>query len=70
MVKFYLKRCMRITTLIIGIQTCCVALALASGTKAQSITLNVQKAPVTEVFRKPEREAVVTFPYNAQGAKT
>ncbi|HTH82519.1 MAG TPA: SusC/RagA family TonB-linked outer membrane protein [Mucilaginibacter sp.] len=61
-----LRKCMRISTLIIGIQVCCTALLAAKGTRAQEMNLNVDKASVKQVFKRIEQQANITFVYDAQ----
>jgi TonB-linked SusC/RagA family outer membrane protein len=61
-----LRKCMRIATIIIGIQVCCTALLVAKGTRAQEMNLNVNKASVQQVFKRIEQQASVTFVYDAQ----
>jgi TonB-linked SusC/RagA family outer membrane protein len=61
-----LRKCMRIATIIIGIQVCCTALLAAKGTRAQEMNLNVDKANVKQVFKRIEQQANVTFVYDAQ----
>ncbi|MCC8424903.1 SusC/RagA family TonB-linked outer membrane protein [Mucilaginibacter sp. UR6-11] len=61
-----LRKCMRIATIIIGIQVCCTALLAAKGTRAQEMNLNVDKASVKQVFKRIEQQASVTFVYDAQ----
>lgn len=70
MVKFYRKhyslcyKCMRITTLLIGIQACFATMLLAGTTNAQNINLDVQQAGIKQVFLSIEKQANVTFVYN------
>jgi TonB-linked SusC/RagA family outer membrane protein len=72
MINFYgkvlpiLKKCMRISTIIIGIQVSCTSILLASGLKAQDVNLNVVKASVKKVFKQIERETNLTFVYDAK----
>src|ERR1700743_3666939 len=72
MINFYgkvlpiFRKCMRISTLIIGIQVCCSTLLLAKGSRAQEMTLNVEKASLKQVFKRIEQQANVTFVYDAQ----
>lgn len=61
-----LRKCMRITTIIIGIQVCCTALLAAKGTRAQEMSLNVDKETVKQVFKRIEQQTSVTFVYDAQ----
>jgi TonB-linked SusC/RagA family outer membrane protein len=76
MINFYgkilpiLRLCMRISTIIIGIQICCTSILMASGTKAQDMTLNVDKGTVKQVFKKIEQQAKVTFVYDEQVINT
>jgi len=73
MINFYgkvlpiLRKCMRISTIIIGIQICCTSILLATNiTHAQDMTLDVDKASVKQVFKKIEQQAKVTFVYDEQ----
>ena len=72
MINFYgkllpiVRKCMRISTIIIGIQVCCTALLLAKGTRAQEMNLNVEKANIKQVFKHIEQQANITFVYDAQ----
>ncbi len=72
MINFYgkvlpiLQKCMRISTIIIGIQISCTSLLMATGTRAQEMNLNVVKASVKQVFKSIERQANVTFVYDQQ----
>ena len=72
MMNFYgkvlpiLQKCMRISTIIIGIQISCTSILMASGLKAQDINLNIVKSSVKKVFKQIEREANVTFVYDEQ----
>ncbi|MDF2431624.1 MAG: hypothetical protein JWP44_1255 [Mucilaginibacter sp.] len=72
MINFYgkvlpiLQKCMRISTIIIGIQISCTSLLMATGTRAQEMNLNVVKATVKQVFKRIERQANVTFVYDEQ----
>ena len=72
MINFYgkvlpiLQKCMRISTIIIGIQISCTSILMATGTKAQDMNLNVVKASVKQVFKRIERQANVTFVYDEQ----
>lgn len=61
-----LRKCMRITTIIIGIQVCCAAMLAAKGTRAQEMNLNVDNLSVKQVFKRIEQQASVTFVYDAQ----
>ncbi|MDB5112923.1 MAG: SusC/RagA family TonB-linked outer membrane protein, partial [Mucilaginibacter sp.] len=60
------RKCMRISTLIIGIQLCCTAMLAAKGTHAQEMNLHMEKASVKQVFKRIEQQASVTFVYDAQ----
>lgn len=61
---FYLK-CMRITTLIIGIQACFAGILLAAGnSSAQTVNLSVKDAEVKQVFSAIENQAGVSFAYD------
>jgi TonB-linked SusC/RagA family outer membrane protein len=72
MMNFYGKilpifqKCMRISTIIIGIQISCTSLLMATGTRAQEMNLNLVKASVKDVFKQIERQANVTFVYDEQ----
>jgi len=72
MMNFYgkvlpiLRKCMRISTIIIGIQLCCSTLLMATGTRAQEMNLNVEKVSVKKIFKLIERQAKVTFVYDEQ----
>ena len=76
MINFYgkllpiVRKCMRISTIIIGIQICCTSILMASSTKAQDMTLNVDKATVKQVFKKIEQQAKVTFVYDERVINT
>ena len=76
MINFYgkalpiFRKCMRISTIIIGIQICCSSILMASSTKAQDMTLNLNKVTVKEVFKKIEQQAKVTFVYDEQVINT
>ena len=75
MINFYgkvlpiLQKCMRISTIIIGIQISCSSLLMATGTNAQEMNLNVDKASVKQVFKSIERQANITFVYDDQVIK-
>jgi TonB-linked SusC/RagA family outer membrane protein len=75
MINFYgkvlpiLQKCMRISTIIIGIQISCSSLLMATGTRAQEMNLNVVKVPVKQVFKDIEQQANVTFVYDDQVIK-
>ncbi len=75
MMNFYgkvlpiLRKCMRISTIIIGIQLCCSTLLMATGTRAQEMNLNVEKVSVKKIFKLIERQAKVTFVYDEQVIK-
>ncbi|WP_428330268.1 SusC/RagA family TonB-linked outer membrane protein [Mucilaginibacter sp.] len=70
MINFYgkvlpiLQKCMRISTIIIGIQISCTSLLMATGLRAQEMNLNVVKVSVKQVFKRIERQANVTFVYD------
>jgi TonB-linked SusC/RagA family outer membrane protein len=72
MINFYgkvlplFRKCMRISTIIVGIQISCSTILMATGTRAQEMTLNVTKANVKQVFKQIERQANVTFVYDEQ----
>jgi len=72
MVKFYRKhysyalKCMRITTLLFGIQACFATMLLASNLNAQNISLDVQKTDVKQIFIAIEKQANVSFVYDGQ----
>lgn len=76
MINFYgkalpiLRKCMRISTIIIGIQICCTSLLLAKSGKAQEMNLDVVKVNVKQVFKKIEQQAKVTFVYDEQVINT
>ena len=60
------RKCMRISTIIIGIQVCFSTLLMANHTKAQSMSFKVLKASVKQVFKKIEQQANVTFVYDEE----
>ncbi len=72
MINFYgktlpiLRKCMRISTIIIGIQMCCTSLLLANKTRGQEMNFKVVKADVIQVFKKIEQQANVTFVYDKE----
>ncbi|WP_316745969.1 SusC/RagA family TonB-linked outer membrane protein [Pedobacter gandavensis] len=72
MINFYgkvlpiLRKCMRISTIIIGIQVCFSTLLMASPTKAQEMSFKVVKASVKQIFKKIEQQANVTFVYDEE----
>src|SRR5471030_2789961 len=76
MINFYgkvlpiLRKCMRISTIIIGIQICCTSLLLAKHTRAQEMNLDVVKVSVKQVFKQIEQQAKVTFVYDEQVINT
>jgi TonB-dependent SusC/RagA subfamily outer membrane receptor len=76
MINFYgkvlpiLQKCMRISTIIIGIQICCTSILMASNSRAQEMTLDVVKVSVKQVFKKIEQQAKVTFVYDEQVLNT
>ncbi|WP_039866883.1 SusC/RagA family TonB-linked outer membrane protein, partial [Pedobacter sp. BAL39] len=59
-----LRKCMRISTIIIGIQVCCSTLLMANHTNAQEMSFKVVKASVKQVFKRIEQQANVTFVYD------
>lgn len=75
MINFYgkalpiLKKCMRISTIFLGIQISCTSMLLASNSRAQEMNLNVAKVSVKKVFKLIEQQAKVTFVYDAQVIK-
>jgi len=70
MINFYgkllplLRKCMRISTIIIGIQMCCTTLLMAHTTRAQEINLNLKKVNVKQAFNEIEQQCTVTFVYD------
>lgn len=70
MINFYgkalpiFRKCMRISTIIIGIQLCCTTLLLANKTKAQEMNFKVVNVTIMQVFKKIEQQANVTFVYD------
>lgn len=72
MMNFYgkvlpiLQKCMRISTIIIGIQICCTSILMASKTRAQEMNLDVVNGTVKQVFKKIEKQAKITFVYDEQ----
>lgn len=73
MINFYgkplpiLRKCMRISTIIIGIQICCSSILMATtGTRAQEMNLNLVNASVKQVFKRIEQQAKVSFVYDDQ----
>jgi TonB-linked SusC/RagA family outer membrane protein len=72
MINFYgkvlpiLRKCMRISTIIVGIQVSFTSILMATGIKAQDMNLNVVKASVKQVFKQIEKQANVTFVYDQQ----
>lgn len=70
MINFYgkalpiFRKCMRISTIIIGIQLCCTTLLLANKTKAQEMSFKVVNANIMQVFKKIEQQTNVTFVYD------
>ncbi|SHF79900.1 SusC/RagA family TonB-linked outer membrane protein [Pedobacter caeni] len=60
------RKCMRISTIIIGIQVCFSTLLMAKHIKAQEMSFKVVKASVKQVFKKIEQQANVTFVYDEQ----
>jgi TonB-linked SusC/RagA family outer membrane protein len=72
MINFYgkalplFRKCMRISTIVLGIQISCTTILMATGSKAQEMNLNVVKVSVKDVFKRIERQANVTFVYDEQ----
>lgn len=72
MINFYgkvlpiLRKCMRISTIIIGIQICFTTILAAKATKAQEMNFKVVKVSVKQVFKRIEQQANVTFVYDEQ----
>jgi len=72
MINFYgkvlpiLRKCMRISTIIIGIQICFTTILAAKATKAQEMNFKLVKASVKQVFKRIEQQANVTFVYDEQ----
>ncbi|MDB5132689.1 MAG: SusC/RagA family TonB-linked outer membrane protein [Mucilaginibacter sp.] len=72
MINFYgkvlpiLQKCMRISTIIIGIQICCTSILMANRTRAQEMNLDVVNGTVKQVFKKIEKQAKITFVYDEQ----
>lgn len=72
MMNFYgkispiLRTCMRISTIIIGIQLFSSTLLMASGTHAQEMNFNVEKVSVKKVFKLIEGQSNITFVYDEQ----
>lgn len=70
MINFYgkmlplLRKCMRISTIIIGIQMCCTTLLMAHTTRAQEINLNLKKVNIKQAFNEIEQQCTVTFVYD------
>jgi len=70
MINFYgkilplLRKCMRISTIIIGIQMCCTTLLMAHTTRAQEINLNLKKVNLKQAFNEIEQQCTVTFVYD------
>jgi type II secretory pathway component GspD/PulD (secretin) len=60
------RKCMRISTIIIGIQVCFSTLLMAKHIKAQEMSFKVVKASVKQVFKKIEQQANVTFVYDEE----
>jgi TonB-linked SusC/RagA family outer membrane protein len=61
-----LQKCMRISTIIIGIQICCTSILMANRTRAQEMNLDVVNGTVKQVFKKIEKQAKITFVYDEQ----
>jgi TonB-linked SusC/RagA family outer membrane protein len=72
MINFYgkalpiFRKCMRISTIIVGIQMCFSTLLVAKVTKAQEMNFKVVKASLKQVFKRIEQQANVTFVYDEQ----
>lgn len=70
MVNYYhkgfplLKKCMRISTLILGINLLSTALLMAGTSEAQRLSMDVRQTRVKTVFRQIEQQAGVTFAYD------
>ena len=70
MINFYgkslplLRKCMRISTIIICVQMCCTTLLMAHETRAQDINLNLKKVNIKQVFNEIEQQCTVTFVYD------
>jgi TonB-linked SusC/RagA family outer membrane protein len=70
MINFYgkslplLRKCMRISTIIICVQMCCTTMLMAHETRAQDINLNLKKANIKQVFNEIEQQCTVTFVYD------
>lgn len=69
MVKIYLRNCMRITTIFLGISLLCSSLLLASHSSAQTVSLDMRRAHITDIFSALEKQAGVRFTYNEQTMK-
>lgn len=65
----FILKCMRISAIILCIQTCCTATLLAGTLFAQTVKLNIEKAPIKEVFTAIEKQAGVSFAYNEEVIK-
>lgn len=76
MINFYgkvlpiLRKCMRISTIIIGIQIACTSILMAAKSHAQDMTMDVVKVSVKQVFKRIEQQAKVTFVYDEQDINT
>lgn len=70
MINFYgkslplLRKCMRISTIIICVQMCCSSLLMAHVTRAQEINLNLKKVNIKQVFDQIESQCNETFVYD------
>ncbi len=70
MVNYYrkgiplLKKCMRISTLILGINLLSAALLMASPSEAQHVNMDVRQTRVKNVLRQIEQQAHVTFAFD------
>jgi len=58
------KKCMRISTLIMGINLLSAALLVAGPTEAQHISVDVKQVKVKSVLRQIEQQAGVTFAFD------
>ncbi|WP_221390341.1 TonB-dependent receptor [Dyadobacter sp. NIV53] len=59
-----LKKCMRISTLILGINLLSTALLMAGTSEAQRLTMDIRQTRVKNVFKQIEQQAGVTFAYD------
>ncbi|KAA6436684.1 TonB-dependent receptor [Dyadobacter flavalbus] len=58
------KKCMRISTLILGINMLSTALLMAGTTEAQRVNMDVKQTKVKAVFRQIEQQTGVTFAFD------